>query len=181
MNDVAGSLIGVDLGTNTGIATVVLNLRPRTLKLRLLELASASELRAAKKRHKDALRFHDPRVLSLWLHLQSEVDHLPEPVWVAFEDVRFAKSLAQAQLWSSLRGALWTLPVHPSRYLSVTTSTLKKFAEASGGGKDAMQKALKTKLAIADTREYDDNIVDAAWVTAWALETHFGIGLQGIV
>jgi Holliday junction resolvasome RuvABC endonuclease subunit len=177
-----GSLIGVDLGTKTGIATVTFNVKPQRLKLQLLELDKEAKLREIKKRDgKDALRSNDPRVLALWLHLQDLAEHLPEPVWVAFEDVLFTTSRAQAQLWGSYRGALWTLPVHPSRYFSVPTSTLKKFAGAGGASKDKMQALLKRKLGMTDPREYDDNIVDAAWVLIWAAKTKFGVDIERTV
>jgi hypothetical protein len=105
------------------------------------------------------------------------ISMLPEPVFLAFEDVRFAKSLAQAQLWSSLRGALWCLPIHPSRFFSVPTSTLKSYAGAKGPSKEAMEAVFRAKFRCQGT--VDDNMVDAAWVLTWAAETKLGLTLIG--
>lgn len=183
MFNAAGSLIALDLGTKTGIATTtIVPGGASSLKLETVVLATDSELKRYKRSAADSdpMRNCDPRVKTLWTTLTEKIKTLPGPIWVAFEDVRFAKSLAQAQLWSSFRGAVWSLPVESGRYFSVNTSALKKFAGAKGPKKDAMLVAFRRRFSYTGP-ELDDNLVDAAWILTWALETKFATSLKGVL
>lgn len=181
MFNAEGSLIALDLGTRTGVATttIVPEGTPTSLKLETVVLATDAELRRYKaaSASEDPMRDFDPRIQTLWTTLNEKIKTLPSPVWVAFEDVRFAKSLAQAQLWSSFRGAVWSLPIESGRFFSVNTSTLKKFAGAKGAKKDAMMVAFRKRFSYTGP-ELDDNLVDAAWILTWALETKFATSLK---
>ncbi len=150
-----GSIVGVDLGTRTGVATLPL-MAGQSIRVMTLDLLAERERRQLTKSNPNALRFFDPRVERLWKQMTDIISMLPEPVFLAFEDVRFAKSLAQAQLWSSLRGALWCLPIHPSRFFSVPTSTLKSYAGAKGPSKEAMEAVFRAKFRCQGT--VDDNM-----------------------
>jgi hypothetical protein len=180
MHTAEGSLIALDLGTSTGIATTtIVPGAPSSLKLETVELATQADLRRYKKSGpKEVMRNCDPRARTLCVTLVNKIKNLPGPIWIAFEDVRFAKSLAQAQLWASLRGVLWALPVDLGRYFSVNTASLKKFAGAKGTSKAAMEAAFRKRFGYTGAT-LDDNLVDAAWVLTWVLETKFGQELKG--
>lgn len=170
-------VIAVDPATTSGLAWCG---RDREISSKSVLLAKESQLR------KLDLRFFDPRPVSLrrevlrviWgcsEFLNWESGNLPLKVMIAFEDVQFAKSIAQVQLWGTLRGALWTVgeELPPERaslsYLSCPTGKLKQHATGNGG-------ADKVWMARAAARYWpgyvfaDDNEVDARLLLRWALD-----------
>lgn len=175
-------VLAVDPATTTGLAWYVNH--PTVGEedrwgSRSLKLAAESELR------KLDLRFFDPRPVRLRRMVARLIREglstawlfriCPAKVLIAFEDVEFAKSLAQVQLWGSLRGALWTVgeEFRPEQvclsYVSLPVPTLKKFATGSGGaGKDVMLAAAKRYWP--GVKFADDNEADARWLLKWAVE-----------
>jgi hypothetical protein len=102
-------------------------------------------------------RDYDPRPAAL----ESFLKRFRGVERVIFEDVQFVQSLAQGQLWASLRGAMW-LSLPESRFQAVQVGTLKKFATGKGNSdKEIMAQALQMKTGILET---DDNAVDACWL-----------------
>jgi hypothetical protein len=92
----------------------------------------------------------------------------PQPLKVYFEDVQFARGLAQAHLWASLRTALWLTP-HVDAFVAVPVQTLKSFARAGGQAKDDMKAALARLLPSAPLENADDNQTDAIWLVLYGL------------
>ena len=93
---------------------------------------------------------------------------------VVFEDVRFAKSLAQVQLWSSFSGALWALFANYASIAAVPTGELKKFATGMGDAdKTDMRAAAVRRWANGVVENWDDNAVDAWWLRQIALAYKF--------
>lgn len=103
--------------------------------------------------------------------------------YIFFEDVRFAKSLAQAQLWSSFRGAIWTFAhlngIHTD---CLDTGKLKIWATGSGSAdKPAMARALVVKYSDQYSAQKElvfcrktgtfmgDDAVDAIHLLYWSL------------
>lgn len=158
-------VVGLDLGTNLGVAI----LRPKQpAELRTLKLGQQLELAKLRRSEDDTLRRFDPRALCFFDFLKSL--SFDEPPWVAFEDVKFIVSTAQGQLWATFRGVLWAAQLTcPSRYLAIPTGTLKQFATGNGAAdKDQMRLAFEKKFSMPPA-PYDDNLVDAAWIAAWAI------------
>ena len=92
---------------------------------------------------------------------------------VVFEDVEFASSTYQVQLWSSLRAAVWLCAT--ARYWDcIPVGTLKKFATGSGEAtKELMEKRFWMQPEFASIKKVDsDDTVDAAWIWLWA-KTNF--------
>jgi hypothetical protein len=172
--------IAVDPATTTGLAWT--DWDTGLVASMSLRLAKESELRRLDT------RFFDPRPVALRRSVVSIINDwsvyqedggMPLKVLIGFEDVQFAHSLAQVQLWGSLRGALWTLgeefePEHVCvAYVSVPTGTLKKHATGNGS---ADKKAM-AKFAARYWPNYtfaDDNEVDARMLWRW-IETEYPV------
>lgn len=169
-------ILGIDLGTKTGFA---LSSNGVLSKCGTWVLSSPKEISYARRLRLD--RRADPRFLRLHdnllnIHLISSIDY------VVFEDVQFAVSVMQAQLWSSLRAAVWMLTRHGVQVDCVPVGTLKKFATGSGSAdKAAMATALVKRdprfsnvggvVRDSKTKEtLTDDAVDAIWLTRWAWE-----------
>jgi len=170
------NILALDLGTNTGWAR---GNSKGLFQTETWKLAADKSLRDAKKFRMD--RKLDIRVSCLVdnlvsLHKAEKIDLL---VW---EDIRFGKSLAQVQLWSSFRGAVWMFAhIHGIQTDCLETGKLKKFATGSGGAlKPQMAAALvqqdsRFRLdngAVRDTLTDElltDDAVDAIHLFRWAL------------
>jgi Holliday junction resolvasome RuvABC endonuclease subunit len=87
---------------------------------------------------------------------------------VAFEDVLFSVSTAQAHLWASFRTAGW-LAFPGANFLPVNVQTLKYHSTGYGkANKDDMRAKLPAELELQARRSgLDDNAVDAYWVGAF--------------
>lgn len=112
-------------------------------------------------------RTRDPRIARLANHLRV----FPLADAVVFEDVQFASSTYQVQLWASLRAVSWTDYPDNVAFECVPVGTLKKFATGSGtASKEQMGSALSrkhTQLYDAPV-DLDDNAIDAIWIWLWA-------------
>lgn len=170
------NILALDLGSSTGWALS----RDGEVSAGTWELATAKNLKWQKKLRMD--RRLDIRVANLVNKLLEL--HLAQPIdWVFFEDVRFGKSLAQVQLWSAFRGAIWTFAHLKGIQIDcLDTGKLKKWATGSGSAdKPVMAAALITKQPgqysaqkglVKDQKTgtlLDDNAVDAIHLLNWAL------------
>lgn len=168
-------ILALDLGTRTGFA---LEGKPgEEPSVGTWVLASDKELRESRKLRMD--RRCDLRVSRLYKHLREL--HTVFPLeWIVFEDVQFASSTLQVQLWSSLRAAVWLMADLGVQIECCAVGTLKKFATGSGtADKDRMMRSLAAKNprfvlnsgslfdTVRDTR-IDDNAVDALHLLYWA-------------
>lgn len=169
-------ILGIDLGTKTGFA---LSSNGVLSKCGTWVLSKPKEITYARKLRLD--RRADPRFLRLYDKLLNV--HLASPLdYVIFEDVLFAVTVMQTQLWSSLRAAVWMLSRHGVQIDCVPVGTLKKFATGSGAAdKSAMATALvkndpRFSLAGGIVRDsltkelLTDDAVDAIWLTRWTWE-----------
>lgn len=168
-------ILALDLGTDCGYAAIV----PGDHKVGTWRLASPTDLRAAKSFRWD--RRLDLRARALWDNLDQLHHWAGKLDWILFEDVRFGKSLAQVQLWSSFRGVVWAFAAHNRIQIDcLDTGKLKIFATHSGAAdKPAMARALVARWPDKYILEngcvkrtkcgtfLDDNAVDALWLLAW--------------
>jgi len=154
------TILAIDIGTNTGIAYND-DVRLQFI-IQTWVLATAKEI---KQFGKDRMnRRCDPRVL----RFREFLDKVPYPDIVVFEDVQFASSTYQVQLWSALRAVIW-LTFSDRLIDCVPVQTLKKFATGHGGAtKQMMSDALRKKHWDIWTAHLDDNAIDAAWLWLWA-------------
>ena len=162
-------ILALDLGTNTGFAY---DDPHEGLTCGTWKLASAKEVKDWGKLR--LTRRRDPRVMRLF-DLVSGLHDLHRFDVILFEDVQFASSTYQVQLWSSLRAAVWLAckVVHPIPYFDcVPVGTLKAFATGNGAAtKDSMLAAAKRKKLLDDPTEFDDlddNAIDALHLYDWA-------------
>jgi len=154
------TILAIDIGTNTGYAyndEVRLQFPIGTWRL-----STDAEIRQSGKTRMNRRR--DPRVLRFRDYLKS----VPWPDIIVFEDVQFASSTYQVQLWSALRATIWL--TFPDNFIDcVPVGTLKKFATGSGSAtKPMMAAALQRRYRSMWTPHLDDNAVDAAWLWLWA-------------
>jgi len=152
------NILGLDLGTHTGYAYN----KNEQFFCGTWELATKKEITAWG--HDRQRRTKDPRIERLCENLTA----LGAFDIVAIEDVEFASSTYQVQLWSSLRGAVWLCALG-SHFDCIPVGTLKKFATGNGAAtKEAMAKALWKTQPMPGSENLDDNGVDAVWIWLWA-------------
>jgi hypothetical protein len=138
-------------------------------------LATEEELDCQRRQGKD--RLLDVRFVRMHAFLTTEVHDGVKRV--VFEDVLFASTSSQTQLWSSLRCAVWAsaLSYPELSIFAVPTATLKKFATGNGhADKQQMAQALVVReparyISVQGDRVLkfdgslaDDNEVDALWL-----------------
>lgn len=90
---------------------------------------------------------------------------------LAYEDVKFVRSQAQAHLWSGFRAILWLFAYDTGTpIICCPVQTLKKFATGHGNAdKDAMALAYYEKTGCRpDQAPLDDNAIDAWHLLHWA-------------
>lgn len=154
------TILGIDIGTNTGVCY---NCQPLMKHIcETWKLATPKEITAFSRQRLN--RRNDPRVLTF----RKKLDQVPRPDIVVFEDVQFASSTYQVQLWAALRSVIWL--TFPDRLIDcVPVATLKRFATGHGGAtKEMMAQALKKQHSYMWSNDLDDNAVDAAWLWIWA-------------
>ena len=129
-------------------------------------LASPGEVAEAGR---EGRRAYDVRVERLYHELKRYF------VWktnlVVFEDVQFSSTTYQAQLWASLRAAMWlAFSELPVEILPVQVGTLKKYATGCGSAdKRAMlESAVRKNL---NCQKLDDNAIDAFHLWCYAYHT----------
>lgn len=160
------NILALDLGTKLGVCYNAGSDLICESKL----LATDGEIKAWGKQRAD--RKWDPRIKRLHDYVSVlNARHVFE--FIVFEDVEFASSRKQTQLWASLRTAVWLAGVeHINRFECVNVKTLKKFATTSGNAdKTYMRLAMKTQFPSIWKKELDDNAIDAFWIHRWATVT----------
>lgn len=161
----------LDLGTHTGWTLLE---HSRVIASGTQLLATPEELVEQRKAGGErTLDVRFSRLLSFISgHLQAGVQR------IVFEDVQFAKTQAQVQVWTSLRCAIWAAVQHrPIEIRCVQVGTLKLFATGSGGAQkqDMAQALVQAEPAMyqladdgsvirPDGTKIDDNEVDAIWL-----------------
>lgn len=161
------NILAIDLGTKTGLC---FNRGTEPVVIDHWTLATAKEIHQWHETHKD--RELDPRIPRLFARLSALIDGAGIHQ-IVFEDVEFAKTLRQCQLWSSFRTVVWmvaalkSLPCH-----CVPVQTLKKFATGSGfAEKEAMGRALlKRKTFKHRVPNLTDDEIDATFIWIWAMQ-----------
>ena len=174
----------LDLGTRTGWAIVEVPIFPDVaaiLRSGTLLLATDEELQAQREAGKE--RTLDIRFVRLLSFIQRQVqeENLQR---IVFEDVQFASTQMQAQLWAGLRAAIWAVAAERQlEVFCVPVGTLKVFATGTGNAK---KPDMARALAEADPGIYlltdetlttktnpphklDDNEVDALWLAKFNL------------
>lgn len=162
----------LDLGTDTGWAL----LQPGwPMKSGTLCLATDKELELQRREGRE--RTLDIRFARIYRFI---TEHIQQGVGrIVFEDVEFASTRMQTQLWASLRTAIWAAALlHPGvRVFGVPVATLKQFATGNGHvQKLDMAKALASfrpggysllddnRLMAPGGHFADHNEVDAIWL-----------------
>lgn len=162
--------LSLDFGTLTGFSVWA---RGQRMASGTWPLWSAAQARTHRKSGAD-LRAYDPRPATLAGFLFELCDFWKgPPSAVVFEDVQFATSTAQAQLWASLRAAAWFALVPKElkqSWCCIAPNTLKKIVTGNGHAeKPEMFAAMPAQMRQAfDVLGLDDNAVDAYWLGAWA-------------
>jgi Holliday junction resolvasome RuvABC endonuclease subunit len=157
-------ILSLDLGTTLGWAM----LQSDGIHAGSTLLASDGNLRHAKKLRMD--RRLDIRITALSQLLWG----LTLPELIVFEDVRFASSQAQAHLWASFRGVVWTFAAREGVVIDcLDTSKLKLWTTGAGNAtKEMMKVAACKRWPGVVTSGHDDNAIDAICLLKWAQETH---------
>jgi len=177
------NILALDLGTQTGWALSVPN------RLGGGDLVDVGTFRTATPKEITAwgktrmTRRADPRIQRLnnfvvGIHSKIRLD------WILFEDVTFASSQFQTQMWASLRAAIWlTGSACPNvgfpQFECCPVTTLKKFSTGKPGAKkEDMAKALvmvdprfrldgSKVIDQTNGQTIDDNAVDALLLLKW--------------
>jgi Holliday junction resolvasome RuvABC endonuclease subunit len=157
-------ILALDLGTKTGYA---FNNAPGEFQKGTWRLASDKEINIQGKNRMS--RRCDCRAIRLY-----ETLHAINADIVVFEDVQFASSTYQVQLWATFRGVVWAAFYGRSPAVvieCVPTGTLKKYATGNGGAnKEMMAAALYRVSPDLKNDNLDDNAVDAVLLWRWAAE-----------
>ena len=164
----------LDIGTDTGWVVMEDGL---PLRSGTLHLATDDELELQRKEGRE--RTLDIRYSRIYAFIKEQVQE--GVVRIVFEDVEFASTRMQAQLWTSLRTAIWAaalLNPHISVF-GVPVATLKQFAAGNGHvQKPEMARALVNLLPGSyqldgervrklDGSPADHNEVDAIWLALY--------------
>ena len=161
----------LDLGTRTGW----------TLMVGVEIVESGTELLATEEELQQQRRHGNERTSDIRFYRFLDFIHLKKAAGIdriVFEDVNFIRGQAQAQLWPSLRAAIWVrVQGSAIRVFCVPVKTLKFFATDNGNAEKsdmalALAKAepvryvrdLKTGTLLKNGRTVDDNEVDAIWL-----------------
>jgi Holliday junction resolvasome RuvABC endonuclease subunit len=155
------TILALDLGTDTGYA--MSNSSRGFPDVGTWRLGYPKEIKEWGKTRMS--RRCDPRVRRFYEAL------LPRtPQIVVFEDILFASSTYQVQLWASLRAAIWCAYGGRSGVLieCVPSSTLKKFATGHGNAtKPMMQASLFSCHPEWKLAKLSDDAIDALWAFYW--------------
>ncbi|PTY02752.1 hypothetical protein DB346_08225 [Verrucomicrobia bacterium LW23] len=101
---------------------------------------------------------------------------------LVFEDVQFATSAAQTQLWASLRSAVWLAGKAVRHVECVHTGTLKKFATGAGNaGKEQMVAAAANLARPWGRVVVDDNEADALHILRWWHSQNAEVGAKAVL
>lgn len=152
-------ILALDLGSHTGYCYN----RDGVLYHGHWDLATAREVREWGKQR--LTRRRDPRPQRLCDAILS-LNFVPD--LIVFEDVNFASSVFQVQLWASLRTSLWMCLGDAVRFDCVAVQSLKKFACRGQATKDEMRAALDRADKSWDGVTLTEDEVDAIWIWRWA-------------
>lgn len=100
---------------------------------------------------------------------------------IIFEDVCFASSTYQVQLWSALRAAVWLcgVPGKLPYFEAVPVGTLKKFATGSGSADKSQMLAAAQKQKLLDNFDgLGDDEIDSLHLFFWAQKNLSRIKIQ---
>jgi hypothetical protein len=164
----------LDLATQTGWALLK---HGKMVDFGTLVLATVEETDEQKKSGAD--RTGDVRFSRLLDFIERQVRSGVKRI--VFEDVQFMLSSAQAQLWPSLRSAVWAVARSSSVEIQcVPSTTLKTFATGSASAKKSdMAEALartdtsaytwnpEALVLVRQGKELDHNQVDAIWLARY--------------
>lgn len=155
----------LDLGTKTGYA--ILDNKAQVIMSGTKVLATEAELQT--QRETGVERTGDIRFKQLHEFIYSTIEQY-EIQRLVFEDVIFATSQIQAQLWASLRAVIWTASITNNiEVQGVPVGTLKIFGAGTGkADKQQMKDSLQLKHPEAWEVTADDNEVDAIWIAYYA-------------
>lgn len=171
-------ILALDLGTYTGFAYN----QDAAIVAGTFELASDKERSEQKKTRMDRrLDLRAARLYGwLWNVVSTELPHV-----VIFEDVQFTTYTAQVQLWSSLRGVVWSvLRQFPNIIPECVPVKTLKLATTGHGSADKgemaafVKRILRERVAPSGKKLFDegspvldDNAIDALALWHWA-NTH---------
>lgn len=169
------NIIALDLGVNTGVCWNPVHGQVTSVAW---QLATAKETKMIHMKRLD--RTLDPRIVRFWALLEALIRPYglgaSSPYGlIIFEDVEFAKSLRQCQLWSSFRTVVWmTAHLHSIACQCIPVGTLKKFATGNGHAeKPDMRKALENYATFKHrVNDMTDDEVDATFLWIWANQHH---------
>lgn len=155
-------ILSLDIGTSLGWATSM----PGGFSAGTLVLGTDKNLRYMKKLRMDRRLDIRALALALWLEAQSPVD------WCVFEDIRFASSQAQAHLWGSLRGVLWSWAGRRGINIDcLDTGKLKLWTTGHGGAtKEMMLASAQRRWPEHVGDGLGDDAIDALCLLMWARE-----------
>ncbi len=157
------AILALDLGSKTGWAT--LDVDTGRVEAGTWVLVPEKVMKPLRQANLD--RRLDPRVPSLWEHINVQLEGMPANTLVVFEDVQFSVYTAQTQLWASLRAAVWLSDA--SLFDCCPVGTLKRFATGHGGAdKEAMRAAFERTTPFHASAKLDDNAIDALHLLRWA-------------
>lgn len=159
-------ILSLDIGTSLGWAMASVGRIETLVVAGTLILGTDKNLKHSKKLRMDRRLDIRALALALWLEANGSVD------WCVFEDVRFASSQAQAHLWGSLRGVIWSWAGrHDVQIDCLDTGKLKLFTTGHGNAtKDMMAASAHTRWPQYMRPDMDDNAVDAICLLQWARE-----------
>jgi hypothetical protein len=171
-----GTTLTLDLGTHTGWAIIR---NGELVRSGTFHLATDDELELQRQEGRE--RTLDVRFGRLYEFITK---HIGEGInRIVFEDVEFASTRMQSQLWASLRSSIWAaaLPRPDIQIFGLPVATLKRFATANGGAQklemaqalarhrpDSYISAPDGSLLKADGESADDNEIDAIWLAHYA-------------
>lgn len=156
------NILALDLGTDTGYASG--DVSGLNFSIGSWKLATAKEIRQWGSER--LTRRRDPRPQRLCEKILA-MPHVPD--LIVFEDIMFASSTLQVQLWSALRTSLWMCLGNEVRFDCVPVTTLKKFATGSGAAtKEQMKHVFIHHETDRPAGLYDDDAIDAYFIWKWA-------------
>lgn len=158
------NILALDLGTDTGYAAG--NTEGTQFTMGTWKLATAKEVKAWGSER--LTRRRDPRPKRLCDRIL-ELKFWPD--LIVFEDIQFASSTLQVQLWASLRTGVWTCFSDAVKFDCVPVGTLKKFSTGNGAAtKDDMERAFRQRIPPLNGFYTDDNSIDAYFIWKWATQ-----------
>lgn len=168
-------IIAFDLGSTTGFAEGFSEYCGHISSVKTYSWELALKKTITESQKSGASRFLDPRVATFARLVEKQrkcAGAIPDPSLIVFEDIQFGRSVAQCQLWGSLRGVLWSFAARTGTpVISIPTGTLKKWTTGNGAAQkgDMKKAALKRWAPFVKALATHDEI-DALALLMWAFE-----------